>query len=201
MAGVHQSSSDMQPLFIATEKFDPTDGDRWTGYYDWAKIPQLTEVVSLDAMLCRHLIREFITEDWQYIVNENYRLDYFYNLDYLLTRINGALRRNVLGLYRNPDCHITTAPDKGDFLFVGYDLIEEKTQISALTNCGGFPEVFPNTELNHCGLITDFKRASEIKILLRSKFPNEPHADCELYAIWRLNEPTEDGILKKVTSR
>ena len=52
------------PLFIATERFDPSDGEKWQKYCDWAKIPGLVEVVSLDAMLCKHLIKEFQDEDW-----------------------------------------------------------------------------------------------------------------------------------------
>src|SRR6516225_9143668 len=135
------------PLFIATQRFDPSDGEKWRNYAQWAKIPALTEVVSLDALLCRHLINPPQDEDWQHIVCEHFRLDYFYHLDYLYRRIESIRRRNVLALYRNPDAHITAPPASGDFRFVGYDLIEEQTQISALTNCGGFPDVFRNEEL------------------------------------------------------
>ena len=71
---------------------------------------------------------------------------------------------------------------------MGYDLIEEQTQISALTNCGGFPDVFRNDELNSVGLIENFDRGSEVQRLLARRHPEEPHAQCELYAVWRLNE-------------
>jgi hypothetical protein len=82
--------------------------------------------------------------------------------------------------------HIDIAPGAGDFIFMGYDLIEESTQISALTNCGGFPETFSNDELNRYGLISDFVRACEVKKLLPRHHPEEHHSKCELYAIWRL---------------
>jgi hypothetical protein len=49
----------LTPLFIATERFDPTDGEKWQKYCEWAKIPALVEVVSLDALLCGHIIKEF----------------------------------------------------------------------------------------------------------------------------------------------
>jgi hypothetical protein len=75
-----------------------------------------------------------------------------------------------------------------DFSFIGYDLIEEQTQISALTNCGGFPDVFQNEELNRFGLVNGFERAQEIRSFLAERHPKEPHAQCEVYAIWRLNE-------------
>jgi len=71
---------------------------------------------------------------------------------------------------------------------MGYDLVEDATQISALTNCGGFPQTFSNTELNAYGLITDFSRASEIRKRLPEHNPGDHHARCELYAIWRLVE-------------
>ena len=177
-----------EPLFIATERFDPTDGEKWRKYAEWAKIPALTEVVSLDALLCGHLVKEFSDEDWKHIVNENFRLDYFCHLDYLLSRVLDKERRNILGLYRNPAAHIAEAPAAGAFKFMGYDLIEEETQISALTNCGGFADCFLNEELNSYGLIGAFDRASEVKRSLVTKHPEEHHAQCELYAIWRLNE-------------
>jgi len=175
-------------LFIATEPFDPSDGEKWGKYIGWAKIPNLTEVISLDGALCPHLIKEFTDEDWSHIVNENYRQDYFYHLDYLLSRVASVKRKNILGLYRNPTNHITSPPEPNIFEFKGYDLIEDMTQISALTNCGGFPAAFSNDELNSYGLITDFTRAVEIQHLLEEKYPNEDHAHCDLYAIWRLRE-------------
>ena len=181
------------PLFIAAERFDPTHGEKWRKYYEWAKIPALAEVVSLDTLLCRHIIKEFLDEDWQHIVCEDFRLDYFLHLDYLKQRIQGVPRRNVLGLYRNPEARITVAPASGDFCFVGYDLIDEETQISALTNCGGFPDVFRNDELNRFGLIDGFGRAREVRRLLAECYPDEAHARCEMYALWRLNESEPDG--------
>ena len=176
------------PLFIATERFDLTDGEKWLKYFEWAKIPALKEVVSLDTCLCGHLIKDFLDEDWKHIVCEDFRLSYFKDLDYLLKRVFDVQRRNILGLYRNPAEHISVPPSNRDFNFMGYDLIEDATQISALSNCGGLFEVFGNGELNSSGLISQFNRASEVKKLLAEKYPEEPHADCEMYAIWRLNE-------------
>ena len=176
------------PLFIAVQRFDPSDGEKWESYVRFAKIPGLVEVVSLDMLVCPRLIQEFCDEDWDHLVNEDFRIAYFYHLDYLLERVQNVSRRNILGVYRNPERHIACAPAPGDFAFVGYDLIEEQTQISALTNCGGFPDVFQNEELNRFGLIDGFDRANEVRRLLAGRHPEEPHAQCELYALWRLNE-------------
>lgn len=178
----------MTPLFIATEKFDSSDDDRWNEYVQWARIPKLVEVVSLDSILCPAVCPDIKGEDWKHNVHEDYRLNYFYHLDYLMNRCAGVSRRNILGLYRNSDGHLDAPPGSGAFAFVGYDLIEEASQISALTNCGGFPNTFSNDELNEYGLIADFKRASEIRRRLPERNPTEPHANCRSYAIWRLDE-------------
>jgi hypothetical protein len=179
----------MIPLFIALEKFGPEDGERWEKYCAWAKIPGLTEVVGLDGSLCPRILPEIKDEDWPHIVNEDFRLNYFYHLDYLLKRVATVPRRNILGLYRNSETHIQTRPAAGNFVFIGYDLVEDMTGISALTNCGGFPDVFSNAALNQFGLITDFNRACEIQRRLTELHPKEPHAHCERYAVWRLSEP------------
>jgi hypothetical protein len=63
------------PLFIATERFDPADGERWQRYFEWARIPGLMEVVSLDALLCPRLVREPHEADWAHIVCEDYHPD------------------------------------------------------------------------------------------------------------------------------
>jgi hypothetical protein len=187
----------VETLFIATVRFNPSDGSRWQSYYEWANIPQLAEVVSLDSMLCPRLITEIRDEDWNHIVCANFRTAYFLDLEYLKRKVQGISRRNILGLYRNPDLHVMDPPSPEDFRFVGYDLIEEQTQISALTNCGGSPDVFSNDELNSVGLIEDFHRGHEVQRLLAQQYPEEPHAQCELYAVWRLNETgpgtTADG--------
>ena len=178
----------IKPLFTATERFDPSDGERWDNYVRWANIPKLVEVVSLDGILCPRIRPEIVDEDWQHNVHEDYRLSYFYDLDYVIHRSASAVRKNILGLFRNPETHIAEAPGSSSFAFVGYDLIEEATQISALTNCGGFPETFSNEELNQHGLIAGFSRADEIRRLLRIHNPAEQHANCEMYAMWRMQE-------------
>ncbi|MDR3459732.1 MAG: hypothetical protein P4N60_20065 [Verrucomicrobiae bacterium] len=176
----------IEPLFIATERFDPSD-EAWKKYFEHAKIPALAEVVGLDGSLCNPILVEISDEDWNHIVNADYLLRYFCHLDYLLNRVQSVKRRNILGLYRNPEAHITKPPSTGDFKFMGYELIDEQTHTSALTNCG-FSDVFSKEELNSFGLISEFERANEIKSVLAEKHPEDAHAQCDMYAIWRLNE-------------
>src|SRR4051794_18897813 len=98
------------PIFIATEPFGPSCGEKWQNYLQWARIDGLVEIVSLDSMLCPSLVKEIEDEDWNHIVREDFLLCYFHDLDYLKQRIQGVPRRNILGLYRNPESHIEAAP-------------------------------------------------------------------------------------------
>jgi len=176
------------PYFLAAERFDPSDGKSWQSYVDFAKIPGLNEVVSLDGMLCPRLIKELQAEDWNHNFHEDFRCHYFADLDYLVRRVSNFPRRNILAVFRNSISPASIDPSIGDFKFAGHDLIEDGTGISALTNCGGFPDVFGNDELNCFGLIESFEKACTIRRLLAEKHPEEAHAQCELYAIWRLDE-------------
>jgi hypothetical protein len=71
------------------------------------------------------------------------------------------------------------------FDFVGYDLADIQGSTSALTNCGGFPEIFSNSELSEKGLLSSFVRAKQVQDDLRRLNPQEIHAHCHLWAIFR----------------
>jgi hypothetical protein len=72
------------------------------------------------------------------------------------------------------------------FEFWGYDLVEGMTGVSALTNCGGFPDVFDNRELSCKGLLTSHARAMDVQSKLKANYPDEPHANCHVWAIFRV---------------
>lgn len=168
-----------------TQRFGPWSSG-WQRYFEWAEIPQLTELVSLDGMLCPSLIDFETAEDWNHGVQVGERFEYS-DLEYLLKRACACADCNVLAVYRNSPRHIDALPTSRQFAFAGYDLIEDLTRISALVNCGGFPESFSTSELNHFGLIDSFERASTVRESLARNNPQEAHAQCEVYAIWRLD--------------
>jgi hypothetical protein len=56
---------------------------------------------------------------------------------------------------------------------------------SALTNCGGFPKAFANSELSRWGLLPTLGRAREVQRALRKNYPSEHHADCNVWALYR----------------
>lgn len=173
----------MTPWFIATEQFSPANGETWHRYIAWSGLTQLTELVSLDPILCPPTLKDIRHEYWPHIVNEDYMLGYFTDLEFLRSELAGAERTNLLCVIRNPTSEPPKALVQG-FEFVGYDLVDVQNSASALTNCGGFPDVFSNTEICTLGLLTDFNRAAEVQELLRSRHPEEAHAKCHLWAIY-----------------
>ncbi|MCR3757464.1 hypothetical protein KYB31_00480 [Clostridium felsineum] len=74
------------------------------------------------------------------------------------------------------------------FKFYGYDLIEDSTRISALTNCGRFDKAFSSNDISEFGLIKEYKKAKEIQSLLLENYPDEEHVDCVLWGIWRMED-------------
>jgi hypothetical protein len=181
----HEGSLIMRPLFTAVETFGPSDGDAWRKYVEWSGLTQLSELVSLDQSLCQPAIKEVIDGDWAHIVDcESYRW-LFDKPDYLKGRLDRHARLNLLCVYKNPADGIDLSEVPTSFRPVGFDFIEARTGISAITNCGGFTDVFTNSELSEHGLITNLERAIEIQSELRRLHPDENHADCDLWAIFR----------------
>jgi hypothetical protein len=177
----------MTPWFIATEPFAPSDGDTWSKYIAWSNLTQLEEVVSLDPMLCPSILKEIKDEYWPHIVNENFMLNYFTDLEYLESQLGRILPRNLLCVFRNPETQ-PVAPS-ASFEFMGYDLVDIHGSASALTNCGGFGDVFSNSELSPVGLLTTYARALQVQSQLRLLHSESHHANCHVWAIFRAFEP------------
>ena len=77
----------MEVWYSAREKFDPKNGSGWDKYVQWAQLPQLKEVISLDTSLCPSMFRELIDEDWNHNIHQDHRISYFKDLDYVVGRI------------------------------------------------------------------------------------------------------------------
>ncbi|HEX2882135.1 MAG TPA: hypothetical protein VHO25_21595 [Polyangiaceae bacterium] len=177
----------MQNWFIATAPFSPADPEKWTSYVQWSGFTHLDEVVSLDSILCPTVLPVIKDEYWPHIVNEDYLLDYFIDLDFLLEQVSGMKPVNVLCVCRNPT---GAPPPQAGFEFLGYDLVEVRGGVSALTNCRGFSGVFEGSELSPKGLLLSHARALEVQTQLRTQYPEEPHTDCDVWAISRMVENT-----------
>lgn len=179
----------MTPLYVANEPFGPGAGEAWDRYLAWSGLRHLRELVSLDAMLCPTVLPEVADEDWPHVVGEDMRLHLFRDLAHLRHRLAGVDRPyRLLCAFLEPERPPEPPPGAGLAAFAGHDLVERATGVSALTNCGGFPDAFAPGDLNAMGLIPDLGRAREIEARLRGAYPEEPHADCELWALFVLGE-------------
>jgi hypothetical protein len=58
---------------------------------------------------------------------------------------------------------------------------------SALTNCGGYSDVFSNSELSEKGLLKSHERSRQVQAELRRQYPLEIHANCHMWAIFRFD--------------
>jgi hypothetical protein len=179
----------MQPLFIAKRPFDPTVGTRWDRYVAWSGLHQLREVVSLDTMLCPTVPEQLTATDWEYNVHADYQVFFFRSLEYLRQRVAAEGPLNILAVLQNSTPADLAAVKLPGFDFAGFDVVDVHGDVSALTNCGGFDGVFVNTELSDLGLLTDVSRAGEVQASLRERYPEEPHAQCDVWAIWRQRRP------------
>jgi hypothetical protein len=175
----------MEPWFIATEKFGLADGESWEKFVAWSGLTQLKEVVSLDSSLCPTVLPDIKNDYWPHIVKQNFLLNFFIDLDFLIAQLSNSAQKNLLCVFRNPPKQPDMPKHLQQFVFLGYDLVELETNTSALTNCGGFPDVFSNSELSSVGLLSTHSRAVEIQGMLRELHPTEPHANCDLWAIYR----------------
>jgi hypothetical protein len=173
------------PLYIAVEPFDARRGDEWGKYVAWSGLSHVSEIVSLDSMLCPRVIDKIIDEDWPHIVNENFMLDYFVDLDYLLERAGPMKAKNLLCVFRNPEAQPKPPLDPVRFEFLGYDLVDVHGAVSPITNCGGFPDIFRGSELNTYGLIGSLSRAREIQNAMFAKYKGESHSETHVWGVSR----------------
>ena len=178
----------MRPTwYIALKKFGPFSGPAWDEYAAWARLTQLEEVVSLDTILCPSEIWELSREDWLHNVQEDFMIEFFWDLDYLLGRLESVQGINVLAAQREPDAASVAAFQDGRFAFQGLDLVERPgLGVSALVNCGGFEKAFRPDDLNSVGLLPDYDLARAVQQRLRENYPGERHADCCVWALWKM---------------
>ena len=173
--------------YTATMKFDPSRGAAWVSYYEWAKIPPLRELVTLDTTHRAEELWVLIEPDWTYNIHKDYLIAFFWNLDYLLQRFeNKRDNVNILAVCLEPSFEVREIFKDSRFEFQGYDLIGEG-DISAINNCGGFDDAFQTSDISEVGLFSTYILAREAQRLLRQHYPSEHHADCELWAIWKMS--------------
>jgi hypothetical protein len=159
----------------------------WDNYITWSSLAHLTELISLDRTLNEILVEPDPdnANNWDYIVvDKQCQTGFFTSLEYVLQNTKAKDRFNLLAVVKElaQSCK-NILPN--DFDFVGYELLDKDYSISALTNCGGFDETFLPGDLNHYGLIEEYEKAFDIRKRLFENNPDEPHAECNVIAVWR----------------
>lgn len=71
-----------------------------------------------------------------------------------------------------------------DFEFCGYDLMDDMFAISAITDCDDLNLKFVH-KLNQYGLLENLQDAIDAQKQLHVDFPDEYHAHCNIYGLWR----------------
>ena len=182
----------MDYWYTATETYDKDheDGSSWTKFIEFSKLTHLKELVSLDGMLNALIFEPDRREngDWDFMnIDDLYETGLFNSLDYVIRKAKGKDPFNLLTVVKEPteNCEEIKIPD---FEFVGYELLDQDYSTSALSNCGGFDETFKPNDLNYFGLIDTFDKAYDIRDRLIKNNPEEHHADCNVFAIWRHKE-------------
>ena len=169
------------------ERFDPT-WPGWPKYVEWSKLAHLTEVVGLDCSLCPAVVEIDSADDWKHAVHPEILSGVFDDWRYAKARLpseRDVRSVQILAVLREPAQDQVREFAPSGFDFIGFDLIEEATCISALNNCGGFDDVFRPDQLNQQGLLPDLTVAKDIRLRLREAHPEDPHADCAVWAVWR----------------
>jgi len=175
--------------YVAQRPFGPERKEEWQKYVAWSGLHHLSRVVSMDGILCPRVIDKIIDEDWKHIFNESWMTEYFHDLDYLLQRVSKLPPYEIIGFVKEPDSPFPHGFTDPRFEFAGYDLVDWGCNISALVNCGGFPESFANSELNQFGLLPNYQRAKEVQEALLKNNPNEEHAKCTIWPLWLMHQP------------
>lgn len=154
------------------------------GYRVFSGFAHVSEVVTLDSIICPDLIDELRAEDWKHNVPEDFRTRLFRDVQYLLNRqLLNQSQHQLLAALENPDAE-ATLPD--GFTRCGHDIMDSCLGNSTLTNSGPIPKAFSPSEVNDFGLIDDRDRAFAIRDAMRSLEPDDPHLEhCEVWLLAR----------------
>lgn len=173
--------------YSAQEKFNLKE--------DWADamwkrfvstIPQVKEFVTLDGMLCPDFVFEKKNDDWNYVVmNGDYLTDLYTDPIVFLSRNIDLAKYNLIACIKEPQDEDRSILES-DYEFIGYDLMDKDLSNSALTNCGGFYDVYSPSDINEYGILSDRDFAYKIRDELFKKHPEEHHANCFVFEIWRM---------------
>lgn len=169
-------------LFTARQRFTSSHTQDWHSYVQFSGFTHITEVVTLDSILCPDLIEALIDEDWSHNVHADCRVTWFTNASYLRQRINWRVGQDQLIATLEQPTYIHQIPTS--FEFCGFDIVDDHDSNSVLTNCGLFSGIFNQSDINTFGLLSDIDQANTIAAQIRAKFPEDSH--CRSCRVWQI---------------
>lgn len=177
----------MSPWFYtARKRFNPLNIDswKWDDYIQFSGFLHIKELITGDYLLCPNLVQEIADDDWEHIVNEDFRTHWFCNYSYLKSRVNfDPIQHNILAIQ---ECPIDYTDPPSCFENCGFDILDSFDSISVLTNCRQFLNVFNPNEVNEYGLINNLAQAIHIAENLKKLNFADPHSqDCKIWQIAR----------------
>ena len=93
--------------------------------------------------------------------------------------------QQIIAVILRPNLEPIEYMETRGFTFCGYDLVEEETLISAITDYGGGFNSIPYEKLTEYGLIPTYKDAALAQLALVEEAPDESHAHCVVCEVWR----------------
>jgi hypothetical protein len=171
-------------LYTLRERLTSNDQLRFVGYREFSGFTHISELVTLDSMMCPNAIDELRPEDWEHNVHEDFRTELFRDAYYLLNRqpLDPSIHQLIAAL----ECPAPSIELPDGFVRCGHDIMDSYFGNSTLTNCGPIPEAFNPSEVNEFGLIDDRQRAFAIRDTMRHLQPDDPHLGaCEVWLLAR----------------
>lgn len=171
-------------LYTIRGRCTPETLEGWEEYRAFSGFTHITELVTLDSMMCPDVVTELVGEDWGHNVQQDFRITLFHDSAYLLNRQPlDPLRHQLFAIVEGPD---GTESVPVGFTACGFDIMDSYLGNSTLTNCGPVPEAFDPSTVNTFGLLSDLATAMEVRDRMRRQQPNDPHLrDCEVWQIAR----------------
>ena len=171
--------------YTAIERFDPGNGERWIGYTHWLRRTDLKRVITLDSLLCPAVVHVESGDDWEFVAKEDFMLDFFTDLGFVLRRVAGHRPSVVVAVARDPAPQEVSGFSLPDFEFAGFDVVDTQFTASALFN-NRFPGLSDTNRLSpESGLIRSRDRAFRLRDTLRQRHPDREEARCYVWAVWR----------------
>ncbi len=93
--------------------------------------------------------------------------------------------QQIIAVILRPNLEPIEYMETRGFTFCGYDLVEEETLISAITDYGGGFDSIPYEKLTEYGLLPTYQDAVLAQLALVEEEPDEPHAYCIICEVWR----------------